>query len=217
MTKLLGICGSPRSASTEYVLRKALEAAEEEGVETDLILLRGKKINFCLHCNKCIKVGASVCTVHKDDMSKFYERFYAADAYLIASPVYEMNMTAQLAAFMDRFRMTYMMLKDNPELFSGKFGAAIAVGGTRNGGQELTIEAIHWFYHAQGISIVNGGPGGYGGAAIWSQDREAAGAADDEIGMKNTLVLARKLARIAVIHGMGLKENNLLKGAAAPA
>ena len=206
MTKILGVCGSPRKASTEYVLRKALEAAEEvEGVETDLILLRGKKINFCIHCNKCIKAGANYCTVHKDDMTEFYERFYSADAYLIASPVYEMNMTAQLAAFMDRFRMTFMLLKSNPDMFSDKFGAAIAVGGTRNGGQELTISAIHWFYHAQGIPIVNAGPGGYGGAAVWSQDREAAGAADDEIGMKNVVTLARRLARLTVNHNMAMK------------
>jgi multimeric flavodoxin WrbA len=199
MARLLGICGSPRNASTEYVLRKALEAAAEiEGIEIDTIFLRGKKINFCIHCNKCIKEDKRFCTLHKDDMMQFYERFYAADAYLIASPVYEMNITAQLAAFFNRFRPAYLLKRRDPDFFSGKLGSAIAVGGTRNGGQEMAINAIHGFYHTQGISIVNGGLGCYGGAAVWSQDREAVGAAEDTVGMKNVLSIARKLARKAV-------------------
>ncbi len=201
MPKILGVCGSPRNAATEYVLRKALEIASEiQGIETDMILLRGKKINFCIHCNRCIKEEKTICTLYDDDMTELYEHFYAADAYLIASPVYEMNVSAQLAAFFNRFRPTYLLLKSNPAHFSDKFGSAIAVGGTRNGGQETTINAIHGFYHTQGITIINGGMGCYGGAAVWSQDRGAQGAQEDEIGMKNALLLARKLAQVTATH-----------------
>jgi multimeric flavodoxin WrbA len=180
-------------------LRKALEAAGEiKGIEIDTIFLRNKKINFCIHCNKCIKEEKNFCTLHKDDMMPFYERFYAADAYLIASPVYEMNITAQLATFFNRFRPTYLLLKHDPEYFSNKLGSAIAVGGTRNGGQEMTINAIHGFYHTHGISVVNGGLGCYGGAAVWSQDKGAEGAAEDLVGMKNVLSIAKKLAQMTV-------------------
>jgi len=201
MSKLLGVCGSPRHAATEYVLKKALEAASGiHGVETDLILLRGKKINFCIHCNKCIKEEKTFCLLYDDDMTKLYDRFYAADAYLIASPVYEMNITAQLAAFFNRFRPTYTLLKRDPACFSNKFGAAIAVGGTRNGGQEMTINAIHGFYHTHGIAIINGGLGCYGGASVWSQDRKAEGAAEDETGIRNALFVARKLAQVTANH-----------------
>jgi multimeric flavodoxin WrbA len=201
MPKLLGICGSPRNAATEYVLRKALDTASEiQGIETDLILLRGKKINFCIHCNRCIREEKTSCPVYDDDMTGLYERFYASDAYLIASPVYEMNITAQLAAFFNRFRPTYLLLRSDPTHFSDKFGSAIAVGGTRNGGQEMAINAIHGFYHTHGITIINGGLGCYAGAAVWSQDREAKGAEEDERGMKNALLVARKLAQVTASH-----------------
>ncbi len=201
MPKLLAICGSPRNAATEYVLREALGAAAEvPGIETDLILLRGKKINFCIHCNRCITEEKSYCTLYDDDMRDLYERCYSADAFLIASPVYEMNITAQLAAFFNRFRPTYLLLKANPRHFSDKFGSAIAVGGTRNGGQEMAINAIHGFYHTHGIGVVNGGLGCYGGAAVWSQDRKAEGAAEDVAGMKNARDIARKLAAVTAAH-----------------
>jgi multimeric flavodoxin WrbA len=201
MPKLLGVCGSPRHAATEYVLKKALEEASSvQGIEIDTIFLRGKKLNFCIHCNKCIKEDKTFCMLYEDDMTAFYERFYAADAYLIASPVYEMNITAQLAAFFNRFRPTYNLMKRDPTYFSNKFGSAIAVGGTRNGGQEMTINAIHGFYHTHGIAVVNGGLGCYGGAAVWSQDRMAQGAQEDETGIKNTLLIARKLAQVTASH-----------------
>ena len=35
-------------------------------------------------------------------------------------------------------------------------GAAIAVGGTRNGGQEGALNAILGFYHTQGMVVCNG-------------------------------------------------------------
>jgi multimeric flavodoxin WrbA len=80
-------------------------------------------------------------------------------------------------------------------------GAAMAVGGTRNGGQETTINAIHGFFHTNGITIVNGGLGIYAGAAVWSQDRMAQGAQEDLKGMENARSIGRRLAMMArLIH-----------------
>jgi multimeric flavodoxin WrbA len=200
MVKIMGICGSPRQAATEYALKQALEAAASvEGVETTLITLSGKKINFCIHCNKCINEGKDYCTLHKDDMTELYQPFYEADGYLIASPVYDMGLTGQLATFFNRFRATYTRLKDDPKYYSNKVAGAIAVGGTRNGGQENTINCILNFCHTLGITVVNGGMGCYAGAAIWSQDRKALGAEEDFIGIKNALLLGEKVAEMAKI------------------
>jgi len=200
MVKILGVCGSPRNAATEYVLKQALEsAASIEGVETDLITLRGKKINFCIHCDKCVRDNSSYCTLHHDDMDELYDRFYQADGYIIASPVYEMGVTGQLATFFNRFLGTYTILKENPSYFSKKVGGAIAVGGTRNGGQECTINCIMGFYHTQGITVVNGGLGCYGGTAVWSQDKKALGAQEDLFGIKNARLIGEKVATMAKI------------------
>lgn len=200
MVKILGICGSPRKAASEYALMQALEAvAEVEGTEVDVMTLRAKTINFCIHCDKCIRDGADRCTLHSDDMSALYDRFYAADGYIVASPVYDMALPGQLVTFFNRFRATYTILKDRPDYFLRKVGGAIAVGGTRNGGQESAIKVIHDFYHTMGMTVVNGSMAGYAGASVWSQDRKAEGAAQDEFGMKNVRTLGTKVARTALL------------------
>lgn len=206
MTKVLGICGSPRNAATEYTLRQALDAAAGvEGVETELITLRGKKINFCIHCDKCIRENSARCSLYDDDMVELYDKFYEADGYIIASPVYEMGISGQLATFFNRFRSGYNLVKDNPRRFSNRVGGAIAVGGTRNGGQESTINCIFGFYHTQGINIVNGGLGCYGGAAVWSRDKKEQGAAEDLAGIENARVIGEKVAMMAkVLKASGL-------------
>ena len=110
MVKILGICGSPRRKSCYKALETALEAAKnaEEGVEVELVELRAKKMNFCIHCNKCLRDKSDRCTVFKDDMTELYDKFYEADGVIIASPVYEMNITAQLCTFFDRFRSAWL-------------------------------------------------------------------------------------------------------------
>jgi multimeric flavodoxin WrbA len=208
--RIVGICGSPRKMSTEYSLNVALAAAAEiAGVETELITLRNKKINFCIHCNKCIREESRTCAIYQDDMSGLYDAVYEADGFIIASPVYEMNITAQLAAFFNRFRPTYTILKNNPFYFSSKVGSAIAVGGTRNGGQESTIAAIHGFYHTQGIIPVNGAMGVYSGASVWSQDRGAEGAKDDLTGMENCRRIGLATAKLARTIRLGTKAVSL--------
>lgn len=198
MIKLLGICGSPRKASTYYALNEALKAASEiEGIETTLVELRGKKINACIGCNRCVKENVNDCLVYQDDMNELYRTFFDYDAYLIASPVYNMGVTGQLGCWFSRFRPHYLMQKENPDCNLYKAGAALTVGGTRNGGEETAINVIHGFFHTKGIAVVNGGLGVYGGAAVWSQDKMAQGAAEDLKGMDNAHAVGRRLALLA--------------------
>ncbi|QGP91100.1 NADPH-dependent FMN reductase [Neomoorella glycerini] len=210
MIKLLGICGSPRKAATEYVLTEALKAAASiEGVTTELITLRNKKINFCLHCDRCVKNGLNYCPAHNDDMRPLYQVFYDADAYLLASPVYNMGATGQMVTFLNRFRPTYTLLKKDPFYFSRKVGGAITVGGTRNGGQETTLNVLLGFYYTHGILVASGGLGIYHGAAIWSQDRRAEGAQEDLLGLTNAQTIARRVAEAALMIKQGLEPPTL--------
>ena len=199
MVKILGICGSPRKSSTEYALEQSLAAAEAVGgIETEMLTLRGKKINFCLHDDKCIREGADHCTLWEDDWTKVYRKVFDADGLIIASPVHSMGITGQLATFFDRFRANWILLQKAPETFNRKVGAALTVGGTRNGGQETTINVIHGFFHTQGVTIVNGGMGAYSGGMVWSKDRMAEGAAEDEIGMENVKYIGQRVAEVAL-------------------
>jgi len=59
---LLGISGSPREASTAFVIKEALNyATKGSKAKTDYFSLKDKNVNFCIHCDYCIreKKGAS--------------------------------------------------------------------------------------------------------------------------------------------------------------
>lgn len=192
--RLLGISGSPRKGATAFVVRKALEFAESLGdVETEFISLKGKKINFCLHCDYCVRTKEGC--IQKDDVSDLYPSMEAADAWLLATPVYQGTVSGQLKAVMDRCRA---VVARNPDALKNKVGAAIAVGGDRVGGQEPAIMAIHAFYLANRMIPVSGGPFGSNlGGSVWSRDKKAEGAAADEVGMRTVHRTVERLIEVA--------------------
>ena len=203
--KVLGICGSPREGSTMIALRAALEEAEKWGAETELVSLRGKKINPCIACDKCLKEGSTTCCVYKDDMTELYEKFYNCDAIIVASPVYFMSMTAQMNAFFHRFRSFWLLAEKDPDFFNRKIGAAISVGGTRNGGEETTNQTILNALSSFGFTLVNGGIGTYTGGCVWS-DNDRYGANNDEIGLLNCRKIGRKVAVFAQYMQAGIEQ-----------
>ncbi|OYT63341.1 Fe-S cluster protein [Methanosarcinales archaeon ex4484_138] len=179
--RLLGISASPRKAATDYVVREALRIAGETAeVESEYFSLRGKKINFCIHCDHCIRKGECV---HKDAMLELYPLLIWADAIVIGTPVYQGTVSGQAKVMMDRCRA--IVARDIHAL-RGKVGGAVAVGGDRSGGQEIAIRTIIDFYLINEITPVGGGAFGANlGCVIWSQDKKAEGAAADSEGLKS--------------------------------
>ena len=172
---ILGLCGSPRAKTTEYVLRKALEMLEEQGFETEFYTVRGKDLGFCIHCDHCLKGKGCILL---DDMQGLYPLMEEAEGFIIATPVYNGGVSAQTKAVMDRTRA---LLAADPEVFRGKAGVAIAIGGDRSGGQELAIQQIITFYTLNGVLTLSGGFFGANiGAAFWSQDTMEGIVADEE-------------------------------------
>jgi multimeric flavodoxin WrbA len=200
MAKIIGICGSTRKNATEYALRVALEEAEKvEGIEVELISLRGKKINPCIHCDKCIRDEFLGCAIYQeDDMNEIFHKCVEAEGLIMASPVFEMGISPQLSAFMSRFRSCYLDLRNDPEVYGKHVGGAIAVGGTRNGGQEMTIACMHNYYHTHGYVVTGGALGVYAGAAVWSQDNTKFDESVDPIGIDNARKLGGKVARTVI-------------------
>jgi multimeric flavodoxin WrbA len=216
MAKIIGLCGSPRKGATEYALEVALEAAEKvPGIETELILLRGKDIKRCIHCNMCMESKTPLpdyCTL-KDDMKGLIDRFVTGDGFIIGSPVYEVTVTGLLKDFMDRFRgKAFAMLRkgQNPFERNPRVGGGIAVGGTRHGGQELTLTAINNFYLTYEFLVTGGPLGNYLGASVWSKDRKAQGVQEDEVGLDRLEKLGKRVAEFALVLEAGrqrLQEN----------
>jgi multimeric flavodoxin WrbA len=100
--RVLVFMGSPRAKGNSAIL--ALEAARgaaDAGAEVETVRLAKLKIGPCLACDGCRKAGAKGC-VRKDDMTPLYDKLRAADAILIAGPVYWFSISAQVKLFMDR-------------------------------------------------------------------------------------------------------------------
>jgi multimeric flavodoxin WrbA len=88
----------------------------------------------------------------------------------------------------------------NPKIFENKIGAAIAVGGDRNGGQEPTIQTIIDFYLINDMIPVGGGSFGANlGGAVWSRDKGAEGAGDDAEGIKAVRRTVDRLIGVACL------------------
>ncbi len=179
MIKILGIASSPRKGATEAAVKLALhKAASVKDVETEFISLRGKELKTCNHCDYCVKHKKG-CVI-QDDMQEITEKFLAADGYIIGSPVYTMNVTPQLLTFFNRLRFIRHL---HPQGLFTKVGGAIAVGGTRNGGQEITLSTIINCYLARGIVVVGGSIGHYAGGKVWNHGNCKNCLREDENGM----------------------------------
>ena len=180
--KVLGISGSPKSGgNTESMIEEALKIAQERGFETDHVYISENEIKPCTACGKCYE--SDECSI-KDGMTEVYGKLAEADAIIAASPVYFGSPTAQIKALFDR---SVLHRRHNFRL-ENKVGAAMAVGGSRNGGQEKTIQVIQDWMHIHGMIIVGDG-GHFGGIT-----RKAS--ADDDEGMKTVTDTANKVCDV---------------------
>jgi multimeric flavodoxin WrbA len=176
---ILGISGSPRKQATEHVLTEALNTMEEKGYETELFTVRGKDIGPCRNCDYCLR--KKECLL-KDDMYQLYPLFKDVKGIIMATPIYNGGVSAQIKAVMDRTRAAAAVDMD---FLKHKVGMAVAVGGDRVGGQELAIQQIMTFYILNGAIPVSGGPFGSNlGANFWSQDT-LKGVKEDEEGFRS--------------------------------
>jgi len=156
---LLGLSGSPKKGDNEKIINYALNRAKKKAIKTEKISMSGMKVDPCTACNYC-KEHKGQCSI-KDDMEKIRPKLEKADAIIISSPVYFGSLSAQIKAVFDR---TLTLRRNNFKL-KDKIGAAIAIGGSRNGGQEFTIQTIHSWMHIHGM-IIAGDNNHFGGTAM---------------------------------------------------
>jgi len=157
--KITGISGSPTAGgNNETILGVALESAEKNGFETEKIFLSNRNVLPCTDCGVCKK--RKECPID-DDMAERYPVLENSDALIVATPVFFGSISAQLKALFDRT----ILLRRNGFLLKGKVGGAIAVGGSRNGGQEFSIQTIHSWMHIHGMIVVGDGAH-FGGIAV---------------------------------------------------
>jgi multimeric flavodoxin WrbA len=218
--KILGIAGSPRKGNTEYLVQRALEAAESiGGVVTEFVSLRGKLIKPCLADYSCFKKATEEvpCPSIKDDFgNEVMKKMLTADGILVGSPVYYGGPTAQIKALFDRS----MALEALGMRLRSKVGGAITVSYDRNGGQEPTIfDMIRWMM-IHDMIVVTVGPDrpGKGIGSYWggictqgfpfpkpSPTKEGLQASkEDEVGINSVIGVGKRVAEVAKLIKAGL-------------
>ena len=190
---IIGISGSPRDGATESGVKLSLEFMESNfGAKTRFESVRGKEINFCKHCDYCLE-NRKGCVLD-DGMGPIYEGLEWADAIIIGTPVYHGSLSAQTKAVIDRTRA---MLARDSMIFASKFGVGLAVGGDRNGGQELALQTINIFFIMNLITPVSGGAFGANfGIIFWSKDGKGLGLEADKEGRGSMEKTLKRLGRL---------------------
>jgi multimeric flavodoxin WrbA len=185
--KIVGLNGSHRQKSNcGLMMERALELCAERGFDVEQIDLWDADIRFCSVCDLCAKNYS--CSID-DDCMGILERLKAADAILVASPVYFGGVSGRLRSLFDRT----LPLRRNGMLLSEKVGAAFAVGGSRNGGQEHTVQQIHLWMLIHEMAVVGDRQSAhFGGICIAKRPMDVL---NDEAGMTTVMNTADNVCR----------------------
>jgi multimeric flavodoxin WrbA len=190
--KIIGVSCSPRRGKTTAAsLQVCLEAAKKVSprIEVELIELGGMKIDGSLAAGLPLEPG------QKDDFVKLVPKLADPDVggIVIGTPVYFSGMTSLCKAFLDR---CITLWQDNLKL-SNKVAGVLAVGGSRNGGQEVAIQSVQAVLLCQEMIVVGTGrPAPRIGATVWSGGGDDV--TKDEFGMTKARDLGRRVAEVAL-------------------
>ena len=109
--KVIAFNGSPRKRwNTATLLKKALEGAESQGAETELINLYDLNFKGCKSCFSCKTKGSrsyGKCAV-RDDLTPILERIEDFDAIILGSPIYLGTVTGEMRSLIERLVFPYL-------------------------------------------------------------------------------------------------------------
>jgi multimeric flavodoxin WrbA len=190
--KIVGIACSPRKGkTTAAAVQLCLDAAKQVSpiVEVELIELAEMNINGSVAAGVALPAGQA------DDFQKLIPKLSdpKVAGVIVGSPVYFGGMSSLCKAFLDRC----MAFRRNSFALSNKVAGAVAVGGARNGGQELTIQAIQAALLCQEMIVVGDGkPSGRIGATLLNGGNDDI--SGDEFGVSTARNLGRRVAEVAL-------------------
>ena len=182
--KILGISCSPRKGmTTAKSVQAALDAAKaaDARIQVELIDLGGLSI-----------AGWSP-TIPKDDFDAILPKLKDPQlgGLIIASPSYFRSLSSLCKAFIERC----MPLREGAMVLANKPVGALAVGGNRNGGQELVVQQILTAMLSYGMLAVGGKSPAMLGGTLWSAKDEVS---QDEPGLQSAKLLGSHVAEVAL-------------------
>ena len=122
--KLVSIMGSPRGMkkSTGSLVKCMLEAAQNAGAETEVFSLSDLMVH---PCKGCLEVCHTKGACHqKDDFEKISNAMIEADGIIYATPNYNLTVSAQMKAFIDRCGLLL-----HCQMLRGKYVAMLVTSG----------------------------------------------------------------------------------------
>ena len=152
---ILIIMGSPRTGGNTDTIAEILVNSICEEVDVEKINLSQFQFRGCRGCRKCFSDG--ICKIH-DDMKKIYPLIEKADGFILISPTYNYNITAEMKAFIDRLFCFYDF--SNKGGWTSRLGdkrKALIFGlcaGSSKEDMGFTLEAMERPLEALGIQII---------------------------------------------------------------
>lgn len=145
--------GSPRrNGNTSVLIRRVLDTLEREGIATEYVQVGGRTVRGCRDCRRCFETGDRRCAFGDDPVNDWIELMVAADGIVLGSPVYFLDVTAEMKALIDR---AGLVARANGGLF--RRTVATAVAAVRRSGANHAIDTLHHFLLYSGM-VVPGAP-----------------------------------------------------------
>ena len=183
MSKVILLNASPRgNSNTGIVLEQCAREIEAEGVEAEIISLKGMKIQSCIACLKCTETGN--CGLN-DGLADIIEKIRHADGFIPAAPVYFGTARGDIMAALQRIGK---VSRGGDKFLDWMVGGPIAVA--RRGGVTLTLQEMMMFFAINNMIVA--------GSTYWNM--VIAGpegtALEDKEGIETIRLFGRNVAKI---------------------
>lgn len=181
--KVILLNGSPRKDSnTKIALEECAKEIESQGVETEIITLKGKKIQSCIACDKCLEKGTCVLS---DGLDEIITKLRNSDGFIPAAPVYFGTARGDIMSALQRIGR---VSRHGDHFLDWMVGGPIAVA--RRGGVTLTLQEMSMFFTINNMIIA--------GSNYWNMviAYDEGTALKDLEGMETVRLFGRNVAQI---------------------
>lgn len=193
--KVLILNGSPRvNGCTARALEEVSKTLNEEGIETETIVVGNKDVRGCIACNSCSKTGKCV---FNDIVNDIAVKFENADGIIIGSPVYYAGSNGTIISLLDRL------------FYSTHFDKTMKVGAcvlsSRRAGSTSAMDEINKYFTICSMPIVS--------SSYWNEVHgfKARDVEKDKEGLQTMRNLGRNMAFMIKAIKLGKEKYGLPK------
>lgn len=193
--KVLILNGSPRSnGCTARALKEVEETLNNDGIETETIVIGNKDVRGCIACKSCSKTGKCV---FDDIVNEIAVKFEESEGLIIGTPVYYAGSNGTIISLLDRL------------FYSTNFNKTMKVGASvissRRGGSTSAYDEINKYFGISHMPIVT--------SNYWN---EVHGFSQEDVekdleGLQTMRNLGRNMAFMIKSINLGKKEYGLPK------